>query len=141
MDPVSVIEAALVAGTAKGVGESAAMAVREAYESLRSTLLSRLGGGASTEMVLTEHEADPKTYAAPLRKKLEVAGVPKLGEEDELIRAARAVLAAADPEGTRSGRYLIGSVSADHGGVAVVHNEGPVTAGYHAPGSRRSDEN
>lgn len=138
MDPVSLVVAALVAGAAKGVGQTAAGAVQDAYGSLKSKVRSLLGGGASTDVVLAEHEEDPQTYEAPLRKKLEAVGVADLDAGDDILVAAQRVLTAADPEGARAGRYVVGSISADRGGVAAVTIEGDVTAGYHGPGAGAS---
>lgn len=133
MDPVSLVVAAVVAGVAAGAGQTATEAVKDAYGLLKFKLRGLFGGDSAAEVVLAEHEADPDTYEAPLRKKLEAAGVAGLGENDDLLLAAHRVLAAADPEGARSGRYTVGSIKADRGGVAAAHIEGGVTAGYQEP--------
>lgn len=143
MDPVTLVVAALVAGATKGVGDAAASAVKDAYGVLKSKLRAIFADDPIAEMVLTQHEGDPDTYGAPLRKKLEAAGVTSLGEEDELVVAAQQVLAVTDPAGARSGWYAVGSISADRGGVAAAHIEGDVTAGYKVPrtSAHRSVEN
>lgn len=143
MDPVSLVVAALIVGATTGLGETTSTAVKDAYGALKSKLRSVFAGDSSAELVLAEHELDPDTYEAPLRKKLEAAGVADLDEDDDLVMAAQEVLTVADPQGTRSGQYAIGAISADRGGVAAAHIEGNVTAGYSEPGTpaRRADEN
>jgi hypothetical protein len=135
MDPVSLIVAALVAGAVKGVGETAAAGVKDAYGALRSRLGKVFEGRPTAQTVLAEHEQDPQTYAAPLAKEIERSGA---AESQDVLEAAKAVLAAADPDGTSAGRYHVGSISADRGGVAAAHIEGGVAAGYHQPPQDRS---
>lgn len=139
---MTLVVAALLAGAAKGMGETATTAVKDAYGVLKSRLRAVFAGDAAANVVLAEHEADPDTYEAPLRKKLEAAGVADLSWEAELVVAAQQVLAVADPEGVRVGRYAVGSIRADRGGVAAAHIEGGVTTGYREPQTpaRGSDE-
>lgn len=137
MDPVSLIVVALVAGAAKGVGDSATKAVEESYVALKSRL-GRLFEGQPAAVVLSEHEKDPETYAAPLAKEIERSGA---ANDPEILEAARRLLAAADPNGTRAGEYTIGSIKADRGGVAAAHIEGGVTAGYREPSAPPQSDN
>jgi hypothetical protein len=66
------------------------------------------------------------------------------GEDDEVIRLAKMVLAETDPQGTAAGKYEVGSVGsikADRGGVAAAIIHGDVSAGYRQPeDSPRGDE-
>jgi len=80
MEPLSLIMAALVAGAAKAAGDAAP----DAYQGLKALIKRKFGGEPKAEMVLEEHESDPETYEAPLKKKLLEAGA----DQDEAILAA-----------------------------------------------------
>jgi hypothetical protein len=68
MDPVSLIEAALVAGAAASTQDVASQAVKDAYAGLK-TLLNRLfADKPKAQVILEEHEADHETYQKPLKK-------------------------------------------------------------------------
>lgn len=117
MDPVSLIVAALVAGAAAGAGETATAAVKDAYAGLKKLLFSKFADRRGAEVVLVEHEQDPETYSAPMRKTLETTGA---AQDQEVIRAAQQLLALADPAGTEAGSYQVdlrGSQGVQVGGV------------------------
>jgi hypothetical protein len=55
MDPVSLVVAALAAGAASGVGETASDAVRDAYAGLKELVRARLrGAGPGAEVVVAD---------------------------------------------------------------------------------------
>jgi hypothetical protein len=85
MDPITVILAALVAGTAKAAGD----AVPDAYKGLKALIQKKFAGKPVAEAMLEEHEKDPETYAAPLKKNLVEAGVDK---DEEILKAAQELL-------------------------------------------------
>lgn len=85
MEPISLIIAALVAGAAKAAGDAAP----DAYNGLKALIKRKFAGEPKAEMVLEEHEKDPETYDAPLKKKLAEAGADK---DEEIIKAAQDLL-------------------------------------------------
>jgi|SRR6478672_6877964 len=85
MDPITVILAALVAGTAKAAGDAAP----DAYKGLKALIQKKFAGKPVAEAMLEEHEKDPETYAAPLKKNLVEAGVDK---DEEILKAAQELL-------------------------------------------------
>lgn len=85
MEPISLIIAALVAGAAKAAGDAAP----DAYNGLKALIKRKFAGKPNAEMVLEEHETDPETYEAPLKKKLAEAGADK---DEEIINAAQDLL-------------------------------------------------
>ena len=91
MDPISLIIAALVAGAAKAAGNVAP----DAYNGLKALIKRKFAGEPKAEMVLEEHETDPETYEAPLKKKLAEAGVDK---DEEIIKKAESLLKQLKPE-------------------------------------------
>ncbi len=104
MDPVTLIVAALAAGAAQGVSESASGAVKDAYDGLKAKVGGWFGGHPSHELVLVEHERSPDTWQAPLQAALietGAAGDPAVAE------AARQLMALLDAAGTQSGKYLV----------------------------------
>ncbi len=66
MEPISLIIAALVAGATKAAADIAP----DAYNGLKALIKRKFAGEPKAEMVLEEHEKDPETYEAPLKKKL-----------------------------------------------------------------------
>jgi len=91
MDPMTIILTALVAGTAKAAGD----AVPDAYKGLKALIQKKIAGKPVAESMLDEHEKDPETYAAPLKKNLVEAGVDK---DTEILKAAEKLLEQLKPE-------------------------------------------
>ncbi|MEM9272439.1 MAG: hypothetical protein AAGA80_05675 [Cyanobacteria bacterium P01_F01_bin.143] len=98
MEPISLIISALVAGAAKAAGDAAP----DAYNGLKVLIKRKFAGEPIAEMLLEEHEKDPETYEAPLKKKLTEAGVDKDGE---IIQAAQDLLKQLKPEDSESDKY------------------------------------
>jgi hypothetical protein len=104
MDPVTLVVAALTAGAASGVGEAATTAVKDAYQALKRLVSARFAGRRSAEVALTEHEADPEAWQAPLAAELvRTAAVDDL----RVIEAAQRLMALLDEAGSRAGKYTV----------------------------------
>jgi hypothetical protein len=127
MDPISLIIAALAAGAIAGVKDAAGEAVKDAYTGLKSLLRRRFAGNRQAEAALDEAERQPGSDQALLAAHLREAGAD--GDE-ELIRAARALLEQADPAGARAGKYNVrisggkGIVVGDSANVTMTFNDG-----------------
>ncbi|MFI5689893.1 hypothetical protein [Streptomyces sp. NPDC051636] len=93
MEPVSLIIAALAAGTAAGLTdvaqESVRNAVRSAHRDLRERVRARLAGREDGNLVLDRFDREPDTWERPLQSELVAAGA---AEDAELIAAAQRVL-------------------------------------------------
>ncbi|MFN9621261.1 MAG: hypothetical protein ACK587_00260 [Cyanobacteriota bacterium] len=89
MDPLSVIIAALVAGAAAAAKDTAGAAIKDGYQGLKGLIQKKLTGSVAATVVLEEHEKDPDTYGAPLRKKLAEAAAD---QDAAILQAARALL-------------------------------------------------
>lgn len=100
MEPTSLIIAALVAGAAKAASDVAP----DAYNGLKALIKRKFAGEPKAEMVLEEHESDPKTYEAPLKKKLAELGVDK---DEEIIKVAQELLKQLNPEDSAAGKYHV----------------------------------
>src|SRR5215212_8963244 len=70
MDPITLILAALAAGAASGLKDTAGEAIRDTYGALKGLVQRKLGGDAAKELVLEEHEKDPEVWKEPLKKAL-----------------------------------------------------------------------
>lgn len=101
MDPIAIIITALVTGTAKAAGD----AVPDVYKGLKALIMKKFAGNPAAEMVLTEHEKDPETYAAPLKKNLVDAGIDK---DEEILKAAKELLEQLKFQEPASGTVNIG---------------------------------
>ena len=101
MDPITIIVTALVTGAAKAAGDT----VPDAYKGLKALIQKKFAGKPAAEMVLNEHEKDPETYAAPLKKNLVEAGVDK---DEEILKAAEELLKQLKPQEAAPGTVNIG---------------------------------
>ncbi|WP_414545048.1 hypothetical protein [Nostoc sp. CCY0012] len=98
MEPITLIITALVAGAAKAAGDAAP----DAYNALKALIKRKFENEPKAQMVLEEHEQDPETYEAPLKKKLAEAGAD---QDKEIIKAAQELLKQVEPEESASGKY------------------------------------
>ena len=81
---MSLIMAALTVGAAKAAKDVAP----NVYKGLKALIQRKFAGEPKAEMILSEHEQDPETYEAPLKKKLAEAGSDR---DKEIIKAAQEV--------------------------------------------------
>jgi hypothetical protein len=127
MDPISLIIAALAAGAIAGVKDTAGQAVKDAYTGLKALLRSRFAGNRRAEAALDQAERQPESDQALLAQHLRAAGA---GRDEELIRAAQALLEQADPAGARAGKYNVritggkGIVVGDAANVSMTFHDG-----------------
>ena len=114
MDPISLIVTALssaagaaaVQGAAHGISQGLAQgSAQEAYHDLKALIKRKFAGEPKAEMVLEEHETDPETYEAPLKKKLAEAGADK---DEEIIKKAQELLKQLKPEQVAGGNINVG---------------------------------
>jgi hypothetical protein len=137
---VELILAALMAGAAAGTTAAAQSAVVDTYAGLRNLLRRILTRQSRSSEVLDAVEAEPGTWRANLGAALTDV---RADQDQQVLAAARAVLAAADPAGTAAGKYTV--TVPDSTGVQVgdhtVHVDtnygntagtmtGPVTVSY-----------
>jgi hypothetical protein len=108
MEEITLILTALATGASAGALEALKDDVKEkakaTYVKLHGLVSQRFRGNPSAEIVLSEHQADPETYAAPLAKKLTQAGA---GDDAELVATARALMELVDQAGAKSGKYNV----------------------------------
>ena len=109
MEPISLIIAALVAGAAKAASDAAP----DAYNALKALIKCKLAGEPKAEIVLEEHEQDPETYEAPLKKKLVEVGADK---DEEIIKAAQMLLKQVKPKESAAGKFNL-SIAGDVKGI------------------------
>lgn len=89
MEPLSLIVAALITGATAAAKDTAASAIKDGYQGLKGLIQRKLEGHPAATVVLAEHEKDPATYDAPLRKTLAEAAVD---QDTAILQAARALL-------------------------------------------------
>jgi len=108
VDPVTLIVTALAAGASAGaldaLTDDTKDAARAAYGKLHDLVKKLFHGNASAEVILAEHQADPKAFEAGLAKKLTDAGA---SGDDALVAAARAFMKLMDQTGAKSGKYNV----------------------------------
>jgi hypothetical protein len=126
MDPVSLVEVALTAGTAAGVKDTASSAVKDAYDALKAIVKSRFTGRPRAEMVFAEHETAPEIWSKPL-----ISELTNVGVDADLVTRARALMQLLDDAGSRAGKYDVniqGSQAVQVGDHNVQHNTYNTTA-------------
>ena len=100
MDSISLIIAALIAGMTKAASDIAP----DAYQGLKSLIKGKFVRKSNAKAILAEHEKDPETYEAPLKKILLEAEVD---QDPEIISAAQALLEKVKPQESASGKFNI----------------------------------
>jgi hypothetical protein len=118
MDPITLIVAALAAGAAAGLKDTASSAVADAYASLKALVSKRVANRPSAELALVKHETAPEIWQAPLAAELTEAGA---GDEPGLVAAAQTLMRLLDEAGTRAGKYTV-DVRGAHGVQVGDHN-------------------
>jgi len=96
MTGVELIVAALAAGAAAGITDTASSPIRDTYIGLKDLLAHRLTGHNQTRQALDAQETDPGVWQARLGDDLATSGA-----------AARQVLDLLDPHGAESGKYQV----------------------------------
>ncbi len=128
MDPISLIITALssaaglaaITGAAHGISQGLTQGTaQEAYHDLKTLIKRKFKGNQKAEMVLEEHEQDPETYEAPLKKKLAEAGADK---DEEIIKAAQELLKQVNPEESAAGKYKVEFQDKAQGAQVGAHN-------------------
>ncbi len=105
MDAISLIIAALIAGAEKTAGKTVENAATDAYNGLKALIKRKFAGDKKAEMILEEHETDPETYEAPLKKKLAEAEVDK---DEAIIKLAQELLKQLKPQDSpTSGKFKV----------------------------------
>jgi hypothetical protein len=108
MEPITLILTALATGATTEALDALKDDVKDkakaVYTKLHDLVRQRFRGNPSAEIMLSEHQADPETYAAPLAKKLTEAGA---GDDAELVAAARTFMELVDRAGAKSGKYNV----------------------------------
>ncbi|GAA2387417.1 hypothetical protein [Dactylosporangium salmoneum] len=120
MSAVGIITAALAAGAAVGVKDTASAAVRDAYSELKALLKRGFGDhdGAAVR-ALDADETEPGVWQARIGDALAESGA---ADDEEVLAVARRLLALADPDKARTFRI---DVETNYGAVGEFH--GPVT--------------
>ncbi len=104
MDPVSLIETALVAGAAASTQDTANQAIKDAYSGLKTLLRRLFAEKPRAQDILNEYEADHETYEKPLKKLL----IETRAEQDaDLLAAAEHVMQLTQPQQLGMGKFTI----------------------------------
>jgi hypothetical protein len=102
---VELIAAALAAGAAAGITDTTSGALRDAYVGLRELVRRRLAGrGGQALQALDSEETSPAVWQARLGKELVDFGADR---DDQVLAAARHLLARLDPAGAHAGKYSV----------------------------------
>lgn len=134
MEAISLIIAALTSaavlqaaaqGAAHGITQGILQGTaQEAYHDLKALIKKKFAGKPKAEMVLEEHEQEPKIYEEALKKKLVEAGADK---DEAIIRAAQELLKHLKPEEVAGVNINVGR---DIKGISAYHiSGGTITQG------------
>lgn len=127
MDPVSLIVAALAAGASAALKDTAAEAVKDAYNGLKSLLKRKLGDKPAAQVVIDKHEESPDVWEKPLEDEIKQSGI---ADDEEVVKAAQKLMELVDPDGARAGKYNVnisggkGIVVGDHAQVKMTFENG-----------------
>jgi hypothetical protein len=104
VDPITLILTALATGATAGSQTIANDVIKDAYAGLKTLIQRKFAGKSSAGLVLTEHETDPITWEAPLKKALIEM---KVDQDEEVIKAAQGFMAQVDPKQAALGKYNV----------------------------------
>lgn len=135
MTGLEVIIAALVAGAASGTSQVAGTAIGDAYAGLRDALRRRLTGRTAAVQLDAEPTDDSGVWEARLGQDIGESGAD---QDEQVLTAAREVLALADPAGTQASKYAVTvehstGVQVGDGNLHVDTSYGPSAATMTGP--------
>lgn len=107
IEAAELVVAALSAGAAAGLTDTASKAVQDSYNGLKALtvrVLRRDKDGDEVKTAADELVRDPDEHHAELVTALTTAGA---ADEADLVAAARKLLAVLDPHGTSEGKYRV----------------------------------
>jgi hypothetical protein len=112
MDPITLILTALSTGAMVGGQAIAGDAIKDTYAGLKELIRRKFAGKSGAELALTEHETDPKTWEAPLKKAL---SQEQLDQDPEIIEAAQKIMSLVQPQQAAMGKYNVQITGNVHG--------------------------
>ncbi|NEN93897.1 MAG: hypothetical protein F6K48_35470 [Okeania sp. SIO3H1] len=86
MEPISLILTALVTGAGEATAGSL---IQDNYQNLKALIKHKFADNSVANMILEEHEKNPKTFQEPLKEKLIEGGIDK---DEEVIKKAKELL-------------------------------------------------
>jgi hypothetical protein len=104
IEPVSLIVTALASGASVALKDSAAEAIKSAYQDLKSLVSRKLNGPTKAEAALGHHENKPELHQQALGEELALAGA---GSDEEIILAAKELVGLLDLHQMQSSKYSV----------------------------------
>jgi flagellar biosynthesis/type III secretory pathway protein FliH len=130
MEAIDLIMNALITGTALGVKDVAADTVKDMREKLKKLLQSNFAQKPNSEVAnntLARYEQEPDKWQEQMR---EVLVDHEVGQESEIIEAAKHILTLVNPQQAAMGKYnaqitgpVEGFVQGDHANVSMTFGE------------------
>lgn len=102
MEPISLILTALVAGASAAVKDTAGKAVKDSYDGLKALIKKKFEGDALAQAMVEAKPEEIKQAEGLLKSKITAVGIDK---DEEILKAAEAVMKTDDPEGASTGKY------------------------------------
>ena len=102
MEPISLILTALVAGATAAVKDTAGKAVKDSYDGLKALIKKKFEGDALAQAIIEAKPEEIKQAEGLLKTKIAAVGIDK---DEEILKAAEAVMKTGDPEGASTGKY------------------------------------
>ncbi|NMO53414.1 hypothetical protein HH310_19765 [Actinoplanes sp. TBRC 11911] len=119
MAAIDVITTALAAGAGAGLKGTASDVIRDAYATLKSLIKHHFKDDDAAAKAIEADEIEPGVWRARIGGALTLSGAV---DDQELLTAARQLLAAADPATARTFNIEVGT---NHGAIGEFH--APVT--------------
>jgi len=128
MPAVEIITAALAAGAAAGLKDTASAAMRDAYAGLKDLLKRRVGDHDDQAVrALEADETEPGMWQVRIGDALTVSGA---AGDEQVLAAARRLLALADPDKAKTFHIDVGTnygaVGGEFSGPVTFHHGPPV---------------
>ena len=99
---MEIILAALIAGATAAAKDTATVAVKDAYEGLKTLLKKKFEKDALAQAMIDAKPEDIKQAEGLLKTNITEAGI---AQDDAIVKAAQTIMKQEDPEGASTGKY------------------------------------
>ena len=99
---MEIILAALIAGATAAAKDTATVAVKDAYEGLKTLLKKKFEKDTLAQAMIDAKPEDIKQAEGLLKTKITEAGI---AQDDAIVKAAQTIMKQEDPEGASTGKY------------------------------------
>jgi hypothetical protein len=111
---MELILAALIAGATAATKDTAGVAIKDAYDGLKTLIKKKFEKDALAQAMVDAKPEELKQAEGLLKAKMTEVGIDK---DSEILKAAAEILKKEDPQGAKEGEYRINTAQRDIKGI------------------------